>query len=137
MVSCGTKDFLKWNGLYFVLFHFTKKKLYKIIQLPNFLQNRMKLKTLSLANQVPGWTLNRQGNSLSGTSKSGDLCLVLPSAIRSSKSSHFCRTALPCCKEKRIIFYLHLYLSSHFGKKKKIWEKWTFGLTLCELWIWV
>ena len=72
--------------------------------LPNLRQNRMKLKTLSLANQVVGWTLKRQGNSLSGTSKVGGRCLVLPSAMRSSKSKHFCRTILACWKrENKII----------------------------------
>ena len=72
----------------------------KMKNLPNLRQNRMKLKTLSLANQVVGWTLKRQGNSLSGTSKVGGRCLVLPSAMRSSKSKHFCRTILACWKRE-------------------------------------
>ena len=76
----------------------------KMVNLPSLRQNRMKLKTLSLANQVVGWTLKRQGNSLSGTSKVGGRCLVLPSAMRSSKSKHFCRTILACWKrEDKII----------------------------------
>ena len=75
-----------------------------MVNLPSLRQNRMKLKTLSLANQVVGWTLKRQGNSLSGTSKVGGRCLVLPSAMRSSKSKHFCRTILACWKrEDKII----------------------------------
>ena len=88
---------LTWDKLLW-----TRKE--KIVNLPSLRQNRMKLKTLSLANQVVGWTLKRQGNSLSGTSKVGGRCLVLPSAMRSSKSKHFCRTILACWKrEDKII----------------------------------
>lgn len=114
----------------------------KMKNLPNLRQNRMKLKTLSLANQVVGWTLKRQGNSLSGTSKVGGRCLVLPSAMRSSKSKHFCRTILACWKRENKIInswtrmkkhpatfcYVHMRKNKWFLHTGPISYKWIFKM---------
>ncbi len=66
--------------------------------LPRRRQNRMKLKTLSRANQVPGLTPCRHGSSWSGTSNGGGRCCVSPLAIEPRSSWHFCLKAFACCK---------------------------------------
>ena len=68
---------------------------------PSVLQNLMKLKTLSLANHVPGATFRLHGKSRSGRANDGGLCCVAPAAIRSRSSTAFARTLLACWNDEK------------------------------------
>ena len=124
---------LKWwlmiRSFWIEILNLTKYLLY----LPTSLQNLMKLYTLSLANQVPGWTSDRSGRSLSGTENGGGFCFVRPAAICSKSSTTLHRTQFACWNEKnKMLWYVvitnftnHTYLLNHFIKLSNNFE-WCF-----------